>query len=61
VTWNASFGAGGKQTLNFGGADRATHIAIAPDGRIVVVGSTEFRRTSASGESASPAPAASGS
>ena len=38
---DASFGAGGKQTVNFGGADRATHVAIAPDGRIVVVGSTD--------------------
>jgi uncharacterized delta-60 repeat protein len=38
---DASFGAGGKQTLNFGGADRATHVAITPDGRIVVVGSTD--------------------
>ena len=35
---DGSFGADGKQTLNFGGADRATHVAITPDGRIVVVG-----------------------
>ncbi len=36
-----SFGAGGKQTLNFGGTDRGTHVALTPDGRIVVVGSTD--------------------
>src|SRR5689334_13901698 len=35
-----SFGSGGKQTLNFGGTDRATHVALAPNGDIVVVGST---------------------
>ena len=38
---DGSFGADGKQTLNFGGADRATHVAITPDGRIVVVGLTD--------------------
>lgn len=37
---DASFGTGGKQTLNFGGADRATPVVVTPDGRIVVVGST---------------------
>ena len=38
---DGSFSADGKQTLNFGGADRATHVAITPDGRIVVVGMTD--------------------
>jgi uncharacterized delta-60 repeat protein len=35
-----TFGNGGKQTLNFGGTDRPTHLAIAPDGHIVAIGST---------------------
>ena len=38
---DTSFGAGGKQTLNFGGTDRATKVVTTPDGRIVVVGSTD--------------------
>ncbi|HEY5245932.1 MAG TPA: delta-60 repeat domain-containing protein, partial [Acidimicrobiales bacterium] len=37
---DTSFGTGGKQTLNFGGEDRASHVVVTPDGRIVVVGST---------------------
>ena len=36
-----SFGTGGKVTLDFGGTDRATHVALAPDGRIVVLGLTD--------------------
>ena len=36
-----SFSADGKQTLNFGGTDRSTKVAVTPDGRIVVVGSTD--------------------
>jgi uncharacterized delta-60 repeat protein len=38
---DAGFGVGGKRTVNFGGTDRATHVAVAPDGRIVAVGSTD--------------------
>ncbi len=38
---DTSFSGDGKQTLNFGGQDRGTHVAITPDGRIVVVGSTD--------------------
>lgn len=34
------FGSDGYQTVGFGGLDRATHVAIAPDGRIVLVGTT---------------------
>ena len=30
-----------RHTLNFGGTDRASHVAITPDGRIVTVGSTD--------------------
>lgn len=37
---DTTFGNGGKQTLDFGGLDRATRLAITPDGRIVAVGST---------------------
>ena len=36
-----SFGSGGKQTLDFGATDRGTHVALTPDGQIVVVGSTD--------------------
>jgi uncharacterized delta-60 repeat protein len=35
-----SFSGDGKQLVNFGGDDRATHVAVTPDGRIVVIGST---------------------
>jgi uncharacterized delta-60 repeat protein len=38
---DTSFSADGKQTLNFGGTDRASHVVITPDGRIVVVGSSD--------------------
>jgi uncharacterized delta-60 repeat protein len=38
---DATFGSGGKQTVDFGGTDRATHVAVARDGRVVVVGSTD--------------------
>ena len=34
------FGTGGKTTVDFGGTDRATHVALTPDGRIVVLGLT---------------------
>jgi uncharacterized delta-60 repeat protein len=37
---DTSFNGTGKLLINFGGEDRATQAAIAPDGRIVVVGST---------------------
>ena len=36
-----SFNGSGKLLVNFGGNDRATQAAIAPDGKIVVVGSTD--------------------
>jgi uncharacterized delta-60 repeat protein len=36
-----SFDGSGKLLVNFGGNDRATQAAITPDGRIVVVGSTD--------------------
>ena len=39
---DTSFSADGKQTVNFGGTDRATKVVTAPDGRIVVVGSTDY-------------------
>lgn len=39
---DTSFSADGKQTLNFGGLDRATKVVTTPDGRIVVVGSTDY-------------------
>ena len=38
---DTGFGIGGKRTVNFGGTDRATHIAVAPDGHIVAVGATD--------------------
>jgi uncharacterized delta-60 repeat protein len=38
---DTSFGSGGKQTLNLGGTDRATHVVVMSDGRLVVVGSTD--------------------
>jgi uncharacterized delta-60 repeat protein len=38
---DSTFGVGGKLTLNFGGGDRVSHMAITPDGRIVVVGFTD--------------------
>jgi uncharacterized delta-60 repeat protein len=38
---DTTFGSGGKQTLNLGGTDRATHVVVMPDGRLVVVGSTD--------------------
>jgi uncharacterized delta-60 repeat protein len=38
---DAGFGIGGKRTVNFGGTDRATHVAVAPDGRIVAIGATD--------------------
>ena len=38
---DTSFGGDGKQTLNFGGLDRASHVAITPDGRIVAIGATD--------------------
>lgn len=37
---DAGFGASGKVTLDFGGIDRATHVALMPDGRIVTIGVT---------------------
>src|SRR5690242_20093150 len=37
---DGSFSGDGKQLVDFGGFDRATHVALTPDGRIVVVGST---------------------
>ena len=37
---DGSFSGDGKQLVDFGAFDRATHVALAPDGRIVVVGST---------------------
>jgi len=36
-----SFSGDGKQTLDFGGNDRATHVVVTPDGRLVVVGATD--------------------
>ena len=38
---DTSFSADGKQTLDFGGTGPGTHVALTPDGRIVVVGSTD--------------------
>ncbi len=38
---DASFNGTGKLLVDFGGNDRATQAAITPDGRIVVVGSTD--------------------
>src|SRR3984957_2742303 len=38
---DTSFNGTGKLTVNFGGFDRATQAAITPDGRIVVIGSTD--------------------
>ena len=38
---DTSFNGSGKLLVNFGGNDRATQAAITPDGRIVVVGSTD--------------------
>ena len=37
---DGSFSGDGKQLVDFGAFDRATHVALTPDGRIVVVGST---------------------
>src|SRR5439155_19047135 len=37
---DTSFGVGGKQTVAFSGDDRATGVAVQPDGKVVVVGST---------------------
>jgi uncharacterized delta-60 repeat protein len=37
---DSGFGTGGKTTIDFGGTDRATHVALTPDGRIVVLGLT---------------------
>jgi uncharacterized delta-60 repeat protein len=36
-----SFSADGKLALNFGGTDRSTKVVVTPDGRVVVVGSTD--------------------
>jgi uncharacterized delta-60 repeat protein len=38
--FDTSFGGNGYQTVGFGGLDRATHVAITPDGRIVMIGTT---------------------
>jgi uncharacterized delta-60 repeat protein len=38
---DTSFNGTGKQTMDFGGFDRATHLAIAPDGKIVAVGQSD--------------------
>jgi uncharacterized delta-60 repeat protein len=38
--FDTSFGGQGYQTVGFGGMDRATHVAVTPDGRIVMVGTT---------------------
>jgi uncharacterized delta-60 repeat protein len=38
---DGSFSGDGKQLVDFGGNDRATHVAMAPDGRIVLLGSTD--------------------
>ena len=38
---DTTFGTGGRQTVDFGGTDRATHVAVTPDGRVVAVGSTD--------------------
>src|SRR5437763_8721036 len=38
---DTTFGNGGKQTLNLGGTDRATHVVVMSDGRLLVVGSTD--------------------
>jgi uncharacterized delta-60 repeat protein len=35
---DTSFGAGGKQTVDFGGVDEAEGVAVQPDGKIVVTG-----------------------
>jgi uncharacterized delta-60 repeat protein len=37
---DTTFSGDGKQTVNFGGLDRATKVALEPDGTIVAVGST---------------------
>ena len=36
-----AFGIGGRARIDFGGTDRATHVAVAPDGRIVALGLTD--------------------
>jgi uncharacterized delta-60 repeat protein len=59
-----SFGAGGKATVNFTGVDVAAGIALQPDGRIVLVGSTgpaggttDYAITRLLGDPAAPAAA----
>ena len=37
-TPDTSFSGDGKQTVDFGGADGAAAVALAPDGKIVVAG-----------------------
>ncbi len=37
---DASFGPGGKRTIDFGGADSGEAVAMQPDGKMVAVGST---------------------
>jgi uncharacterized delta-60 repeat protein len=37
---DTSFNGSGKLQIDFGGYDRATHVALAPDGKIVAVGTT---------------------
>ena len=37
---DASFGSGGKVTTDFGGADTAYGLAVQPDGKVIVAGST---------------------
>ena len=36
-----SFSSDGKQTVDFAGKDRATHVVVTPQGRLVVVGATD--------------------
>ncbi|MGI8412566.1 MAG: delta-60 repeat domain-containing protein [Solirubrobacteraceae bacterium] len=38
---DTSFNGTGKQTLDFGGKDQASHVALTPDGRVVVIGVTD--------------------
>jgi uncharacterized delta-60 repeat protein len=38
---DATFAGDGKASINFGGTDRATHLAVAPGGKIVTIGATD--------------------
>ena len=46
---DTSFSGDGKVQVDFGGYDRATHVALTPDGRIVAVGTTAPAANGSSG------------